>query len=344
MLECLYLYLKIDFFVRLRFQHFFVVAIGLLNGCSPKSENKVLWCEHPTRPALAKLDEVITNSKWFKVYRVGSGVFAIVEPYNFQEVISYLIVGSRSNILFDSGMGMDSISKLVKELSANPIVVINSHSHFDHIGGNREFDSVYAVDTAYTKHFAEAGWRHELVKQEVREDAFCSARLPTLDTAHYWIRPYQDKITHLVKDGDVIDLGDRKIEILQTPGHTPDGIALLDRTNGFLWTGDAYYEATIWLFFDGTDLKAYERTVKRFAFLVPVLKSVFPAHNTTPADPKHLIDLDIAFQSIKTGETKEVVNDTRSHPQDTVAERFRFETFSFLISKEQLKKFREVKE
>jgi len=167
--------------------------------------------------------------------------------------------------------------------------------------------------------------------------------LPTLDTASYHIKPYQDKIKRYIKDGDVISLGDRKIEILQTPGHTPDGISLLDRANGFLWTGDAYYEATIWLFFEGTDLKAYEKTVKRFASLVPHLKYVFPAHNTTPADPKHLIDLEVAFQSIKNGAAKEVVNDQRAHPGDTVAARFTFETFSFLISKGQLKKIREVK-
>ena len=341
--ECLSLLLKINSFLPRRIPLLIVMVISLLQACAPHSDNKVRWCEQPLRQAFSKLEEVKTSSNWFKVYKASSGVFAIVEPYNFQEVISYLIVRSKRNILFDSGMGMDTISKVVKQLSANPVVVINSHSHFDHIGGNHEFDSVYAVDTAYTKHFAELGWSHEQVKQEVKEDAFCSAQLPTLDTASYRIKPYQDKIKRFIKEGDVIDLGDRKIEILQTPGHTPDGISLLDRATGLLWTGDAYYEATIWLFFEGTDLNAYENTVKRFASLVPDLKYVFPAHNTTPADPKHLIDLDLAFQSIKNGATKEVVNDERPHPEDPVAARFKFETFSFLISKEQLKKIREVK-
>jgi glyoxylase-like metal-dependent hydrolase (beta-lactamase superfamily II) len=308
-----------------------------------KHEKKEIWCDHPLRDAFNKLEEVKTTSGWFKVYKVGDGVLAIVEPYNFQEVISYLITGGKTNILFDTGMGMSSISKLVKELSSNPVIVINSHTHFDHIGGNFEFDSVYAIDTAYTKHFAEAGWRHEQVKQEVRSDAFCADKLPGFDTASYFVKPYKGKVMHHIKDGDIIDLGDRQVEILQTPGHTPDGVSLLDRANGYLWTGDAYYEATIWLFFEGTDLNAYEKTVKRYASLVPEIKKVFPAHNTTPAEPKHLLDLDVAFQSIKKGDAKEVVNSERAHPEDTVAARFKFEPFSFLISKEELNKLREGK-
>jgi glyoxylase-like metal-dependent hydrolase (beta-lactamase superfamily II) len=322
---------------------FSLLLIVAVFACTPKSEIKESWCDQSLRPAFSQMEEVKTSSAWFKVYKVGDGVFAMVEPYNFQEVISYLITGTTTNILFDSGMGMSSISKVVKELSNNPVIVINSHTHFDHIGGNFEFDSVYAVDTAYTKHFAEAGWTHTQVQQEVRTDAFCGEKLPTLDTANYFIKPYKDKIIRYIKDADIVDLGGRQIEILQTPGHTPDGISLLDRANGYLWTGDAYYEATIWLFFEGTDLNAYEKTVRRYASLVPEIKKVFPAHNTTPAEPRHLIDLELAFESIKNGEAKEVTNSERAHPQDTVAACFKFETFSFLIGKEQLRKIREVK-
>ncbi len=294
------------------------------------------WCSQPLRHAFSQYKEVPTRHTWFKVFDVGQGVYAIAEPYNFQEVISYLIVGTERNILFDTGMGMGRISEVVAELSPLPVTVINSHTHYDHIGGNSEFETVLAVDTSYTQKNASEGWSHDLVRQEVKPDAFCAEKLPDLDTVRYSVKPYADKIKGFLSDGDTIELGNRTIEILQVPGHTPDCIALLDRSNGYLWTGDMYYEATIWLFFDGTDLDAYEASIARFADLAPSLQAVFPAHNTPVADPVHLIDLKATFTQIRNGEVKPKANPNIMHPEDGRAVTFDFRYFSFRIRKDLL--------
>jgi glyoxylase-like metal-dependent hydrolase (beta-lactamase superfamily II) len=307
-------------------------------GCHHQQAVTESWCNQPIRPEFSNFPEITTQSNWFKVYKVGDGVYAIAEPFNYQEVISYLIVGSERNILFDTGMGMDRISDVVKELSPLPVVVINSHTHYDHIGGNNEFETVYAIDTAYTAQFSSIGWNHDQVKQEISQQAFCFAKLPTLDTAFYNIKPYKDKIKKFIKDGDRIDLGARIIEVLQVPGHTPDCVALLDRSSGYLWTGDMYYEATIWLFFNGTDLDAYEKSINRFANLAPILETVFPAHNKATAIPSHLNDLQIAFDSIRNGHKVGLENKSSSHPEDQRALTFEFSHFSFLIRKDLLTK------
>ena len=57
-------------------------------------------------------------------------------------------------------------------------------------------------------------------------------------------------------------LGDRLLEIIATPGHTPDAIALLDKQNGLLFTGDSFYVGPIWLFRPETDLDAYVESDK----------------------------------------------------------------------------------
>lgn len=318
------------------FYSLIILSTGLI-CCTQSSDQSGDWCTQPLRPEFSRFAEVQTTHPWFRVYQVGDGVFAIAEPYNFQEVISYLIVGSERNILFDTGMGMDRISAVVKELSPLPVIVINSHTHYDHIGGNHEFDTVYAVDTAYTKKYSGEGWPHERVKQEVTKAGFCFDKLPGLDTASYFVEPYQDKIMKYIAEGDTINLGNRTIEVMQVPGHTPDCVALLDRSAGYLWTGDMYYESTIWLFFDGTDLDAYERSIARFASLSPELKSVFPAHNKPTAIPSHLVDLHEAFASIRNGEKKPALNKRSAHPEDDKALMFEFEYFKFLIRKDQLK-------
>ena len=94
------------------------------------------------------------------------------------------------------------------------------------------------------------GVPHEAVSGEVTPASFCAKVLPAFDTAGYAIRPFH--VARLIRDGEVLDLGGRRLEVLSVPGHTPDAVALLDRRAGLLWTGDTFYEGPIWLFFPGT--------------------------------------------------------------------------------------------
>lgn len=71
---------------------------------------------------------------WFEVYEPVPGVYAIYEPHQAEETISYLIVGDKQALLFDTGMGISDIKKTVRELTTRPIVVLNSHTHNDHVG------------------------------------------------------------------------------------------------------------------------------------------------------------------------------------------------------------------
>src|SRR6516164_11683291 len=78
---------------------------------------------------------------------------------------------------------------------------------------------------------------------------------PGFDPRTYQTRAW--KIMAFMHDGDKFDLGGRTLEVLATPGHTPDSIALIDRANGLLFTGDTYYPAAIWLYRPETDMDAY---------------------------------------------------------------------------------------
>ena len=287
------------------------------------------WCNHPYRESLKKLPEIKVSSNWFKVYRVGQNVIAIVEPYNFEEVISYLILGKNKALLFDTGIGADSISPLIKQLTNLPVLVLNSHTHFDHIGGNYEFRNILALNTSYTIKNSKEGWKHEAIKDEVTRSAFCLQRLPGFDTAQYHTRPF--KILQFVKDGDEVDLGGRKLKIISVPGHTIDAIALLDKTNGYVWTGDTFYEGPIFLFAEGTDLFAYEKSIAKLAKIAHQIKKVFPSHNNPISEPKRLIELESNFLKIKSSQVK---------PTDGGSNLllFEFPYFNFLIRKPLLEK------
>ena len=274
-----------------------LLLLALAGGCAGESR----WCDVQPREQYRSLERITVSDDWFEVYRVGDGVLAIYEPFQFQEVISYLIIGTEQALLFDTGMGISRISAVVRELTPLPVTVINSHTHYDHIGGNAEFDRVLAVNTNFTRGNA-AGVGHDVVHGEVAANAFCRAPPAGFDTAGYSIRPFA--IADTVGDGSRIELGGRTIQVLRVPGHTPDAVALLDSAAGYLWTGDTFYEAPIWLWFPETDWPAYERSVEHLASLAPGLRRVFGAHNTPIAEPSQLPRLKAAVADIKAGKAR----------------------------------------
>ncbi len=285
------------------------------------------WCALLPRPANAALPRVSVATDWFEVYRAADGVFAIAEPYQFQEVISYLIVGSDRALMFDTGLGLVPIRPVVEQLTKLPVEVLNSHTHFDHVGGNAEFDRIAAMDTPYTRANAR-GFAHDALAGEVAAKSFCKGPPKDADTAGFRTRPWTK--TRSVAGGDRIDLGGRVLEVLHVPGHTPDALALLDRGNGLLWTGDSYYDGTIWLYVPETNLDDYERSIASLAALAPALKTLLPAHNTASADPKRLLQAKEAIRQVHAGSLK----GTEESDNRIV---FTFEGFSILVSRPLLK-------
>jgi glyoxylase-like metal-dependent hydrolase (beta-lactamase superfamily II) len=255
------------------------------------------WCKPLPRPEYKTLERVLPAEPWFEVYKVAPGVFAIYEPHQAEEVISYLIVGTKQAVLFDTGMGIGNIRSVVSRLTSRPVVVLNSHTHNDHVGGNWQFNFVYGMDTAFTR--ANAKGSRDDAQSEIAPDMICGDLPKEFNPKTYATKPW--RISLAVHDGFKINLGGRTLEIISTPGHTPDAICLFDRANGLLFTGDTYYPAPIWLFRPETDLDAYVASVTKIAALAPQLKLVLGAHNIPVAEPSVLPRLLTAFQSVRAG-------------------------------------------
>ena len=274
------------------FLAFFLTALPLA------AQNTVPeWCRPLPRPEYKGIERVKISDPWFEVYKPAPGVFAIYEPHQAEEVISYLIVGEKRALLFDTGMGISDIKKVTSELTKLPIIVLNSHTHDDHVGGNWQFSDVYGMDTDFTRKNARGS--QEDAQAEVTPDQICGTLPAGFDPKTYVTRPW--KITAVILDSDRLDLGGRKLEVLATPGHTPDAISLIDRANGLLFTGDTYYPAPIWLFRPETDLVAYAASIRRLAALAPQVKLVLGAHNIPVASPTVLEQLVSAFDKVQSG-------------------------------------------
>jgi glyoxylase-like metal-dependent hydrolase (beta-lactamase superfamily II) len=255
------------------------------------------WCKPLPRPEYKALLRIPVNDPWFEVYRVAPQTFAIYEPHQAEETISYLIVGTKQAVIFDTGMGISSIDKVTRQLTTKPVVVLNSHTHNDHVGGNAEFMFVYGMDTDFTRKNAR-GSRAD-AQAEIAPDQICGDLPKGFNPAAYVTKPW--KISRFIHDGFKVNLGGRTVEVIATPGHTPDAIALIDRANGLLFTGDTYYPAPIWLYRPETDMDAYVTSAKRLAALAPEVKMVLGAHNIPVADPSVLPKLVDAIQAVRSG-------------------------------------------
>lgn len=264
---------------------------------SAPAANVPEWCRALPRPEYKTLQRVSVSDPWFEVYKVAPGVFAIYEPHQAEETIGYLILGNKRALLFDTGMGISDLKKVTDQLTRLPIVVLNSHTHNDHVGDNWEFQTIYGMDTEFTRRNARGS--REDAQAELAPGQICGSLPKDFDPKTYATRPW--KITAYIHDGQNLELGGRMLQVLATPGHTPDAISLFDRAHGLLFTGDTYYPATIWLYRPETDLRAYDASIHHLAALAPQVKIVLGAHNIPVSSPSVLPRLVTAFEQVRAG-------------------------------------------
>lgn len=256
------------------------------------------WWDALPRPEWQAYPRVDVSSDWFEVYEVADDVLAIYEPGQFEEVISYLVIGRERALLFDTGLGIGDIRAVLDELTDLDVVVLNSHTHYDHVGGNYQFDSILATDTAYTRHH-ELGRPHEAVAEFIGPGWVWKSWPQSFDPATYRGRPFT--VERRVDDGDRIDLGDRVLEVLLTPGHAPDSLCLIDREHRLLFTGDTLYLATLYAHLDGSVPSLYRASARRLAGLADDVDQLLTAHNVPVITSDYLSALNAAFTAIFEG-------------------------------------------
>lgn len=274
----------------------FAFALSCARAQKANSASTPAWCGQ-YRAAFAHLERVPSPDPWFEVYKVAPDTFAIYEPRQSEEAISYLIVGANHALMFDTGLGIGNIRRVAESLTRLPLTVVNSHTHNDHVGGNWQFDCIDGMDSAFTR--ANARGSTADAQAELAPGNVCGSLPRGFDAKNYSTRAWH--VTHWIHDGDKIDLGGRTLEVISTPGHTPDAICLLDRAKGLLFTGDTLYPGTIWLYRPETDLDAYARSVQRLAALAPHVRMLLCAHNEPIAARSVLPKLVAAFNQVRAG-------------------------------------------
>ena len=210
---------------------------------------------------------------WFLTKQIDEKTFVISEPKHWEETNCYLLIGNKKALLIDTGLGVSDISSEINKITDKPTIAVPTHVHWDHIGGLRNFPEFYV---------------HEFEREWINgnfplPNAFVYKMLVKDNNLTELIKPddyavFQGTPSGILTDGEIIDLGDRKIKVLHTPGHSPGHICFFEEETGYLFTGDLIYNGTLFANYESTEPEKYFESVQKISKLY--VKRIFPAHHS----------------------------------------------------------------
>ncbi|HHK5535044.1 MBL fold metallo-hydrolase [Bacillus mobilis] len=237
------------------------------------------------------------KDSWFTVNQIDNTTFVISEYGHWEQVHSYLLIGGEKAALIDTGLGIDNIKRITDQLTNLPIIVLTTHVHWDHIGSHGEFKNIYV-------HKDEEDWLVNGIKklsiEQIRKDVSRDITIPTPETFNPdTYKPFQGNPTGLLNDGDEIEIGNRKLTIYHTPGHSPGHISILDNSKGYLFTGDLLYDGTpVYAFFPTTNPVDLTQSLKKISN-IPNVTKIYGGHNTIGLDASLLYEVGNAVEELK---------------------------------------------
>jgi glyoxylase-like metal-dependent hydrolase (beta-lactamase superfamily II) len=235
------------------------------------------------------------ENSWFTVDILDESTFGIGEYGQWMKIHSYLFIGDERAALVDTGLGVGNIRTIVDALTQLPVDVVTTHAHWDHTGGHHLFER-------FSAHVLERDWIEDSAKRYTKEigrflvkEPFTKAPPAEFDFDKY--RPFHSKVDMLHADGDIIDLGGRRLEIIHTPGHSPGHVCTYEEKSGYLVTGDLLYRGVLLGGLQYSDPEDYHRSLLRLQKL-PYIGKLLPGHGRLDIDNDFLDEASEAFDEL----------------------------------------------
>ena len=238
----------------------------------------------------------------YELIRIDQDTWSIEDDF----VRFFLLKGTDKTILIDSGADMKHVKALARAIFAEsaaggklesvaageaaklseeeilkyqnedagaalPLELLNTHADGDHCFGNKEFDWFYMHEEDRTHYEKQYGKEANIVS---------------------------------VKDGEVIDLGERPLEIIHIPGHTHGSIAILDINKRALFSGDSVQDGGIFMFGDHRNLDEYPASLMKLQELEEKFDVVYASHASLSLDPEAVGECFDACESVLHGEVE----------------------------------------
>ena len=182
----------------------------------------------------------------------------------------FVLEGTKKALMIDSSMNNHNAIEGARKVTDKPLEIINTHADRDHIAGNGAFEKMYMSPDE---------------EPVYRENGGKGIIIP-------------------VKEGDVIDLGDRPLEVIDIPGHTPGSIALLDINNRVLYSGDTVQSGIIFMFGKNRNMDNYIESLKKLEKMSSRFDLIYPSHDRCPVKPDIIPKLIEGAELIRAGKAE----------------------------------------
>ncbi|MDR2233138.1 MAG: MBL fold metallo-hydrolase [Tannerella sp.] len=186
----------------------------------------------------------------------------------------YLIEGSDSAVLIDAGTAIADLDRIVASITSKPVTLVATHVHPDHTGLSINRFPLIWIHPGDTVNIP---WVMADYKGEIR----------------------------FLKDGQMFNLGDRQLEVVHTPGHTPGSVTFVDAKAGYGFSGDAFGSGNLLLDTDFSTLIAscnkMEAVMQKYN-----IRQFYPGHfwGDNPETLQRIKDLVTLSNDVLSGKVK----------------------------------------
>jgi hydroxyacylglutathione hydrolase len=186
----------------------------------------------------------------------------------------YLVEGNDRAVLLDAGTRITDLDKIVASITNKPVTLIATHVHPDHVGAAGYFPEIY-INPADT------------------------VGIPQM------MPDYKGEVKFL-KDGEIIDLGGRQLEVVFTPAHTPGSTTFIDKDAGYGFSGDSFGSGNL-LLFSGTFSQLIATCEKMLAVMEKDgIRYLYPGHynGRNPETKQRIMDMITLSKDVLSGKVK----------------------------------------
>lgn len=195
-----------------------------------------------------------------------------VQRFTFNPVQenTYVVYNEKGQCcIIDPGCYFDheekTLQNFIEEAKLEPVLLLNTHCHLDHIFGNR---------------FVARTWNLPLHISKEEENVLENGP----ESGKRWQLPFEnyEGPLHFIAEGEQLTLDDETLEILFTPGHSPGHLSFYSRTNKFILSGDVLFQGSVGRTdLPGGDFSILEQSIKTKLYALPEDVIVYPGHGDT---------------------------------------------------------------
>lgn len=182
----------------------------------------------------------------------------------------FLLEGKEKAALIDSGVNCPNASDIAKKLTSKPLILLNTHGDGDHTSGTDGFTNIHIHPLDY-------------VECDVKNRYPNTSMVP-------------------LNDGDIIDLGNRPLEIIHIPGHTKGSVAFIDIAKRVLYAGDSVQKGHIYMFGMKRCPELFEKSLDKLIAIKSKYDCIYASHDSFMLSSDYVENVKMAWKQVQSGE------------------------------------------